>query len=86
MKQNTIYGLLAAALSSVVTAGTPVLAPRASSTVTPITITGNGKVLPQLSSQDKSTDVLIQHFIKVASDSTSAASTISLVSDLPILL
>jgi hypothetical protein len=42
MKQNTIYGLLAASLSSVAAAGTPVLAPRASTTVTPITVTGNG--------------------------------------------
>lgn len=45
MQQNTIYGFLAAALSSVAAAGTPVLAPRASTTVTPITVTGNGMAL-----------------------------------------
>ena len=41
MRQNTVYGLLAAALSSVAAAGTPVLAPRATTTLTPITVTGN---------------------------------------------
>lgn len=79
MKQNTTYGLLAAALSSVAAAGTPVLAPRASTTVTPITVTGNGTAAGPVGLRATS-DLVLQHFTKEATDSTSAVSIISLVS------
>ena len=44
MRQHLLTGVLAAAglASSVTAAGTPVLVPRASTTLTPITVTGNG--------------------------------------------
>ena len=44
MKTFNNLALVAAAFSAagVAAAGTPVLAPRASSTLTPITVTGNG--------------------------------------------
>jgi hypothetical protein len=44
MRQNIAAGILALAFSApcAATEGTPVLVPRASTTVTPITITGNG--------------------------------------------
>lgn len=42
MKQTIVYTFMAAVLTSVAAVGTPVLAPRASTTLTPITITGNG--------------------------------------------
>ena len=44
MRKHILTGALAAAgaASSVAAAGTPVLVPRASTTLTPITVTGNG--------------------------------------------
>jgi len=44
MRQNFAFVVLGLALSAVhvAAAGTPVLVPRASTTVTPITVTGNG--------------------------------------------
>ena len=71
MNQNILYGLLATAASfSVATAaGTPVLQPRASTTVTPITITGNGQFT---SRQDVECDANnLQLFTRGVSDSTS---------------
>jgi hypothetical protein len=43
MKQNLVRGLLAATFAACTSAvGTPVIAPRASSTVIPVTVSGNG--------------------------------------------
>jgi hypothetical protein len=78
MKSTTIYSLLAAAFATCTyAAGTPVLKARASSTLTPITITGNG------TSSLQSTDFVADSpklSTKEANDSTSVASTMHQVS------